>query len=168
MGVTGAGKTTVGTLLAQRLSWQFVDADAFHSPSGIAKMRHGIPLTDADRQPWLNALRDAISGWIAERQNTVLACSALRRSYRAVLALGSEVRFVYLKGDYGLIASRLVGRPRHFAGIDILADQFDTLEEPEDALTVYVKAPPADIVDEILGKIALDATSSPPAPRQTC
>jgi gluconokinase len=168
MGVTGVGKTTVGTLLAERLGWKFIDADAFHSPASIAKTKGGISLTDADREPWLNALRGAISGWIADRQNTVLACSALKRSYRVALVVNADVRFVFLKGDYGLIAGRLAARSQHFAGIDILADQFDTLEEPEDAITVYVKAPPAVIVDKILKKIVLGPTSSPPTPRQTC
>jgi gluconokinase len=168
MGVTGAGKTTVGTLLAERLGWRFIDADAFHAPASIAKMKHGVPLSDTDRKPWLNALRGAISGWIAERQSTVLACSALKRSYRAALAVDPEVRFVYLKGDYWLIAGRLTGRSQHFAGTDILADQFDTLEEPEDAITVYVTASPAVIVDEILKKIAHAPTSGPPTTRQTC
>ena len=111
MGVTGAGKTTIGSLLAQQLDWEFVDADSFHSPENVEKIRQGIALSDADRAPWLRAIRDAILKWIAERKNVVLACSALKREYREELVVGPEVKVVYLKGSYELISSRL--RARH-------------------------------------------------------
>ena len=149
MGVTGAGKTTVGTLLAQKLGWQFVDADSFHSPASVVKMQHGIALGDADRQPWLMALRTAISDWIANHRDTVLACSALKRSYRNILTVTPEVRFVYLKASPSQIEQRLGGRQGHFATATLLSSQFATLEEPDDALAVDATCPPATLVAEI-------------------
>ncbi len=100
MGVAGVGKTTVGTLLAAQLGWKFADADTYHSPENIKKMASGIPLTDADRAPWLRALRETIQSWIANRQNVILACSALKESYREYLSVDPTVRFVYLSGSY--------------------------------------------------------------------
>ena len=108
MGTTGSGKTTIGTLLAKRLGWQFVDADDFHPQANVEKMKHGIPLTDADREPWLKALRDRIVEWRDEKRQVVLACSALKQSYRDELRASSEVRFVYLKGDYELFSKRVL------------------------------------------------------------
>jgi len=96
MGVTGAGKTTIGVLLAQRLGWEFVDADSFHSPANVEKIRQGIALDDADRAPWLRAIRKAMEGWVSAGKSVVLACSALKRSYRQQLDVGPEVRFVYI------------------------------------------------------------------------
>src|ERR1700690_3239218 len=116
MGVTGAGKTTVGRLLALELKWEFADADDFHPAANIEKMRHGIALTDDDRQPWLERLRAAITGWIGERKRVVLACSALKRSYRCKLEVAPEVHFAYLKGSPNLVAERLRAREGHFAG----------------------------------------------------
>lgn len=149
MGVVGSGKTTIGTLLAQELAWKFADADDFHPAANVEKIRHGIPLTDADREPWLEALRAQIEQWIATRQNVVLACSALKRRYRERLAVGPEVAFVYLKGRAVLIAERLRARHGHFAGEAILASQIRDLEEPASALTVEIDQPPAEIVKEI-------------------
>jgi gluconokinase len=146
MGVTGAGKTTVGNMLAGQLAWTFVDADSFHSAANVDKMRRGIPLDDADRAPWLQAMRDAISQWIQDRGNVVLACSALKRSYRDELRVGPEVRVVYLKGSKELISSRLRQRHGHFAGESILAGQFADLEEPTDAIVVDVGLSPEEIV----------------------
>jgi gluconokinase len=157
MGVTGSGKTTIGELLAQQLRWEFVDADSFHSVANVEKMRQGIPLTDADREPWLRAMHNAILGWLAESRNVVLACSALKRSYREELAVGSEVKFVYLKGSYELIAKRLKSRHGHFASQSILADQFATLEEPEAAIVVDIDQLPEEIVAEIRAKLGLDS-----------
>src|SRR2546422_8854097 len=130
MGVTGAGKTTIGSLLPRQLGWEFVDADSFHSPENVEKIRQGIALSDADRAPWLRAIRDAILKWIAERKNVVLTCSALKREYREELVVGPEVKVVYLKGSYELISSRLRARHGHFATEKLLASQFETLEEP--------------------------------------
>jgi gluconokinase len=156
MGVVGSGKTTIGQLLAEQLGWKFADADDFHSISNVEKIRHGVPLTDADRAPWLHSLRDAITRWIAEGGNVVLACSALKRSYRQELALGPRVRFVYLKGTRALIAKRLQSRHGHFANEQILASQFADLEEPQDALTVSISGTPREIADEIRKRLGLE------------
>jgi gluconokinase len=153
MGVTGAGKTTVGNLLAGQMGWEFADADSFHSPANVEKMRQGIPLGDADRAPWLKAMRDAISGWIARHNNVVLACSALKRSYRDELRVGPEVKIVYLKGSEQLISSRLRQRHGHFAGESILAAQFADLQEPADAIVVDVSLPPEEMVRDIRARL---------------
>ncbi len=155
MGPEGVGKTTVGTQLARELGWQFVDADDFHPPANIEKMARGIPLTDADRAPWLEALHAAIVQWDAEGRNVVLACSALERGYRARLAENADVRFVYLKGTYELIAARLRERHGHFAHEDLLASQFAILEEPEDAITVDASRSPEEIVAEVRKRLGL-------------
>ncbi len=155
MGVVGAGKTTIGRLLAEQSGWEFADADDFHPPSNIDKIRRGIALTDDDRKPWLEQLRSAIQGWIAENRNVVLACSALKRAYREELEAGPEVQFVYLKGSATLIASRLRSRQGHFAGEQILASQFADLEEPERAVTVEIGPSPPQIVSEIRRKLGL-------------
>jgi gluconokinase len=152
MGVVGAGKTTVGSLLARRLGWQFADADDFHPAANVEKIRNGIPLDDSDRAPWLAALRDAILRWNVERRNAVLACSALKRKYRDELRVDG-VRFVYLKGDYELIHGRLRDRRGHFASDSILRSQFENLEKPEDAITVEVDKTPDAIVSEIIDKL---------------
>jgi gluconokinase len=149
MGTTGSGKTTIGTLLAKRMGWQFVDADDFHPPANVEKMKHGIPLTDADREPWLKALHDRIVEWIAEARNVVLACSALKQSYRAELRAGPEVSFVYLKGSFDLFSQRVLARKGHFAKQDLLASQFATLEEPADAIIVDAAPSPEQIVSEV-------------------
>jgi gluconokinase len=156
MGVTGSGKTTVGSLLAQQLGWEFADADNFHSPANVEKMRLGIPLGDADRAPWLKSLRDAVEQWIAKQKNVVLACSALKNSYREELFVSSEVKFVYLKGSYDLIYRRLQLRHGHFASEKILAGQFADLEEPDDAIVVEIDQPVEAIVAEIKRRIGLD------------
>jgi gluconokinase len=155
MGVTGAGKTTVGSLLASQMGWGFADADSFHSPANKAKMQQGVPLTDADRIPWLQALRDAISHWIAEGRNFVLACSALKRNYRDILRVSPDVRIVYLKGTQDLISSRLKLRHGHFAGESILASQFAALEEPEHAIEIDINSSPDDLVRVIRRQLAV-------------
>ena len=155
MGPTGSGKTTIGTLLATRLAWEFIDADQFHSAANKAKMHQGIPLTDADRLPWLQAIHEQIAHWLAEKRNVVLACSALKQSYRDLLWSGPEVRFAYLKGSYDLIHERLLARKGHFADEHILAGQFADLEEPADAVTVDISGSPGEIVDEICARMAL-------------
>jgi gluconokinase len=155
MGVVGAGKTTVGRLLAEQLGWEFADADDFHPPSNVEKIRRGTALSDADREPWLQRLREAIAQWIAEKHNAVLACSALRRGYRKELEVGPKVRFVYLKGSEDLIAERLRLRHGHFADEKILASQFADLEEPEGSTTVEIASTPEQIVAEIRKKLGL-------------
>ena len=156
MGVVGSGKTTVGQLLAEQLGWEFADADDFHSQANKEKIHKGIGLTDADRKPWLESLRTAIVQWIAERRSVVLACSALKRSYRSELEVGPEVRFVYLKGSAAMIASRLHARRGHFATEQILASQLSDLEEPENAITVGIAGTPPEIVQEIRSKLDLE------------
>jgi gluconokinase len=158
MGVTGSGKTTVGQLLAARLGYLFADADDFHSAANKEKMHKGIPLTDADRLPWLAAMHDRIAKWIASKQNAVLACSALKQSYRQQLWRGPEAKFVYLKGSYELIAQRLRARKGHFADEHILAGQFADLQEPtdSDAIVVDISETPEEIVEEICRLLQLD------------
>jgi gluconokinase len=149
MGVEGSGKTTIGRMLAEQLGWEFVDGDVFHSPANVEKMKHGIPLDDSDRASWLSAIHDAIREWTAQGKNVVLACSALKKSYREQIGVGPRVKFVYLKGSYDLIAERLRQRHGHFATDKLLASQFSTLEEPEDAITVEVSPTPEQIVREV-------------------
>lgn len=156
MGVVGAGKTTIGKLLASRLGWEFADADDFHPPSNVEKIRQGIPLTDEDREPWLDHLREAIERWIAAGENIVLACSALKRSYRTKLCVSPQVRFVYLKGSATLIAERLQLRRGHFAGESILSSQLADLQEPEVAITVDISQTPEKIVAAIIQALAIE------------
>ena len=153
MGVSGVGKTTVGAVLAERLGWAFRDADDYHPESNIQKIKRGVPLTDADRLPWLEALRELI---ISADAGMVLACSALKQSYRDFLRDGRpDVAFVYLKGNHALIEKRLDGRKDHFAGPEILDSQFKDLEEPEDALVVDASRDPQSIADEIISALGL-------------
>jgi gluconokinase len=155
MGVTGSGKTTEGSLLAKRLGWDYIDADDFHSAANKDKMHRGIPLTDADRMSWLEAIHEKLAQAAAEHRNLVLGCSALKQAYREKLLRGLDVRLVYLKGDYQLIAQRLRARKGHFAGEHILAAQFADLEEPSDALVVDIHGEPEQIVDEICRRLDL-------------
>jgi gluconokinase len=155
MGTTGAGKTTIGTMLAAQLNWQFADADTFHPPANIEKMSRGTPLNDADRAPWLEAMRKAILEWIAADNNVVLACSALKRAYRQELRPSPEVKMIYLKGDYALFAERIRQRHGHFAGEGILSGQFADLEEPTDAITIDAAKSPEAIVAEIRKQLDL-------------
>lgn len=155
MGVVGAGKTTVGRMLAEQQGWQFADADDFHPQANIDKIRHGISLTDADRQPWLDRLRKAIEEWIKDGSNLVLACSALKENYRQILDVGPAVQFVYLKGSASLIAKRLRSRHGHFADEQILASQFEDLEEPKAAIVEDVSQIPEEIVADIRQKLKL-------------
>jgi len=155
MGVTGAGKTTVGRLLAQELGWEFEEGDDFHSAANIERMRRGIPLSDEDRQPWLERLRGEIAKHDAERRNLVLACSALRKSYRTMLTVGAGVKFVYLKGDAERIAERLKTRRGHFADEKILPAQFADLEEPDTAVLVDINATPQEIVNQIRKQLGI-------------
>jgi gluconokinase len=163
MGVSGCGKTTIAGLLAARLGWQLAEADAFHSPENVAKMRSGIPLTDADREPWL----DGIAAWIDEVRAAgsrgVFTFSALARRYRERLARGrDDVRFVYLRGDYALIAGRLAARTHAYMPPSLLQSQFDTLEEPgpeENPIVVPVDQEPGAIVDEVLARLTSPGSS---------
>jgi gluconokinase len=157
MGVTGSGKTTVGKLLAPRLGWDFLDADDFHSTANKAKMHQGIPLTDADRIPWLTSMHAKLEQLTTEKRNAVLACSALKRGYRQLLTDGIDARIVYLKGSYQFIAERLRTRKGHFADEHILAGQFADLEEPtpDEAVVVDVTLATETIITEILRRVKL-------------
>ena len=156
MGVVGAGKTTVGSMLAAELGWQFADADDFHPPANVQKIRSGTALTDADRAPWLELLRKAVAEWGAAKTNVVLACSALKSSYRQELNADLEVRFVYLKGSAPLIAERLHERHGHFAGESILASQLADLEEPQSAIVADIRQTPSEIVNSIRKQLGLE------------
>lgn len=154
MGVSGAGKSTVAQDLAARLGWAFEEGDTLHPEANIAKMHAGIPLTDADRMPWL----DRVAAWIdsqrAKKQPGIITCSALKRSYRQII-IGDrpEVRLIYLRGGRDLLAQHLAGRDGHFMPASLLQSQIDTLEEPdpsEDPLTVDATRPKAEVVDEII------------------
>lgn len=149
MGVAGSGKTLIGSMLAESLHCVFADADQFHSGANIEKMSHGVPLTDADRQPWLLAMREAIEAWTKSGQNAVLACSALKQSYRDLLTAGVPATIVYLKGSSELIDTRILQRQNHFMKAQMLSSQFADLEDPKDALVVDIAHTPEQIVSEI-------------------
>ena len=153
MGVTGSGKTTIGKMLAQRLRSEYADADDFHSAANKDKMHRGIPLTDADRMPWLASIHDYLAKENAQQRSVVLGCSALKQSYRAILFDGLSVQLVYLKGTYEVIDEHLRSRKGHFADDKILAAQFADLEEPADAIVVDVRHTPEQIVEEILKQL---------------
>ncbi len=155
MGPAGSGKTAIGELLASQLTWEFVDGDSFHSPANIEKMSRGIPLSDDDRIPWLNSIREAMLQWEAQHRNVILACSALKRSYRERLQINRDVKLVYLKGTFEMLRERLHSRKGHYASEKLLASQFADLEEPLDAITVDVARSPEEIVAEIRKQLAL-------------
>jgi len=158
MGPAGSGKTTVGKLLASQLSWEFADGDDFHPLANIEKMSRGIPLTDEDRIPWLESIRDAMQQWEAQGKNVVLACSALKRSYRELLGLDSNaknIKLVYLKGSYDLLLERLHSRKGHYMKEQMLASQLADLEEPADAITIDAAKSPEEIVSEIRSRLEL-------------
>lgn len=151
MGVSGSGKNTVGELLAARLGCPFYDGDHFHPPANVAKMSAGFPLDDEDRQGWLLALAAMIRTGLDAGQCGVIACSALKQSYRDLLAVDPQrVRFVYLKGTFDLIWERMAARQGHYMKAPMLRSQFATLEEPVDAPAYDITQPPQQIVDAIL------------------
>ena len=170
MGVSGSGKTTVGRLLAAALGGEFVEGDDHHPPANVEKMRRGIPLDDADRRPWLEALSRAIGEWLAAGRTVVLACSALKRSYREILRAGRpEVRFIYLQGAPELIRARLAGRRGHYMPPSLLDSQIATLEEPKSALVIAIDGRPEEIVAQILSALGMPregSAGSAPAPHR--
>ena len=157
MGVAGSGKTTIGELLAARLRSTFVDGDSFHPPTNVEKMSQGIPLTDADREPWLAAIHARIVDALARGEQLVIACSALKQKYRDTLGQNVELTWVYLKGTEQLIFARLKARSHHYMKAGMLASQFADLEEPTDAIAVDIADPPDAIVQQILSTISAAA-----------
>ena len=158
MGVSGSGKTTVGKILASELGWHFYDADDFHTPANKQKMSAGSALTDADRWPWLERLANKISGWASEQSGTVLACSALKQSYRELLdsqVAACSTAYIHLIGEKLVIAERLASRQAHYMPLGLLASQYEILEECSNALPVDVTGTPAEIVAEIRLKMNL-------------
>lgn len=158
MGVSGAGKSRIGEMLAERLSCSYTDGDAFHSAANKEKMHNGIPLTDDDRWPWLSTIRAAIEEKQRAGETAVFTCSSLKRSYRDVLrGTDTDVRFVYLKGSFEVLHERLKTRTGHFFDPSLLKSQLDTLEEPgpDEAIVVSIELTPEQIVDEVMVKIGL-------------
>lgn len=156
MGVAGSGKSTVGQLLARTLGWRFHDADDLHPPRNREKMKAGIALTDDDRKPWLEAVRRLIEECIASGVSAVVACSALKQSYRDLLVVDpAKVKIVYLAGERKLIEERLARRRGHFFNRRLLESQFESLEEPHGAIVEEISRAPAAIVQSIRAKIAL-------------
>jgi carbohydrate kinase (thermoresistant glucokinase family) len=155
MGVTGSGKTTAGKLLAQRLKYNFLDADDFHSTPNREKMHQGIPLTDADRAPWLAALHDELIRANDAGQNVVLACSALKQEYRNTLSAGLNLKIIFLRGTLDQLHRNLATRADHFAGETLVPSQLATLEEPSGAIVEDIAATPEEIVEDICARLAL-------------
>ena len=154
MGPSGAGKTTIGTRLARSLGWHYLEADDFHTKDNIDRMRQGIPLTDADREPWLAKMCEALRKAIVKGERIVLACSALKDEYRRALVPPNvspdQIRFVYLRASAALLRERLAHRVGHFAGPELVDSQLQTLEEPADALWVDASHAPDEIVSSIV------------------
>lgn len=163
MGVSGVGKTTIGTLLAEQLGWGYAEGDSYHPPANVAKMRAGTPLDDADRAPWLGAIATDIDRWRAAGRGMVVACSALKRSYRDILIGGRpDVRLVRLAGDEALIRARMETRTDHYMPPSLLSSQLATLQPPgddEEAITVNVTCSPQACVAQILEALGIE----PPA-----
>lgn len=150
MGVSGCGKTTIGQLLADRLGYPFLDADEFHPPANVAKMAAGTPLTDDDRRPWLELL----NGKLREQEIAIMACSALKASYREILSKGlADCRIVHLRGSVELIRSRLAERKHRYMPASLLDSQFATLEPPVGALVVDIARPPERCVEDIVSAL---------------
>jgi gluconokinase len=155
MGVTASGKSTVGKQLALELGWRFLEGDDFHSPGNIEKLRQGKALNDENREPWLEAIRETIRATLARGENAVIACSALKESYRRMLRVSEQVIFVYFKATIPLIQERLRRRVGHFMNPNLIHSQFDTLEEPGDALQIDAGWTPAEIVRIIRNKLSV-------------
>jgi len=156
IGPMGCGKTTIGQLLAGKLNWLFYDGDDFHPEANIEKMRMGISLTDKDRQPWLERLHNKMIQLNRSKKNAIIACSALKRTYRQILGIDQdEIRSVYLKGSYELIRNRLSNRNHPYMDNHLLMSQMETMEEPQKGLTVDISKSPEDIVKQIIDPLHL-------------
>lgn len=155
IGVMGCGKSSVGKLLAAQLGWIFLEGDDFHLPANIEKLRRGVPLTDGDRIPWLKAIQEVIRNKVNQRENAVIACSALKKSYRRMLQISSEVKFVYLKASIPLIEARLKRRRNHFMNPALIRSQFDTLEDPKKALWIDAGLPLGEIAKLIRNELVV-------------
>ncbi len=157
-GPMGCGKTTIGKMLAEKLGWPFYDGDNFHPKENVEKMRAGIALTDEDRRLWLEKLRDIIKRRLKEGQNTILACSALKQSYRNILGVDQKnVRTVYLEGTYEVLRKRIEERQHPYMNKELLRSQLDTLEEPQGGLLVDISATPEMIVNTIIQNLKVDS-----------
>ena len=155
-GVSGVGKTTIGKLLSENMGWTFYEGDDYHTNVNLAKMRNGTPLTDDDRWPWLDALREKISEILLHDEDAILSCSALKESYR--MRLGSSLKnivFVYLRGDYQLVRNRIAERIGHFMNADLLASQYSDLEEPQNAIVVDAALEPMAIINYLKQALSL-------------
>jgi len=151
MGVSGCGKTTIGKKTADVFGVQYFEGDEYHPQENVEKMSQGIPLTDEDREGWLDTLSQLIRDTLDAGQSGVLSCSALKQKYRDRLCVDPDlVRFIYLKGSFGLIQSRMKQRTDHYMPANLLASQFTTLEEPDDVFTVNIDQPPEEIIDEVV------------------
>jgi gluconokinase len=168
MGVSGSGKTTVAALLAGRLNWKFQEGDSLHPQANVDKMHHGIPLTDADRLPWLDSIAALIDRWNAEGISGIITCSALKRAYRERIRAGRpDVELVYLRGSRELVSARITQRMGHFMPPSLLESQFETLEEPgkdEPVITVDIGGSPGQIVEAILAALQREHRGLRPAP----
>lgn len=155
MGVSGSGKSTVGKVLAEQLGWPFIEGDDFHPAANVAKMRAGTPLTDADRKPWLAALRDRMDLALARGESVVLACSALKHAYQEYLERHdpAHIHYVYLEGSEEVIRERLEARKGHFMNPGLLHSQFEALEPPTDAIRIDVRKTPEEAAEEIRQKL---------------
>ena len=153
LGVAGSGKTTVGVMLAEALKCEYLEGDSLHPRHNVDKMSRGIPLTDADRAPWLSAIRARVLEAFERRSDLVVGCSALKREYRRSLARDVPIHWVYLKATPMLIRVRLRARTNHFMKVEMLESQFDALEEPDQAIVVDADEPPLTIVDRVLSRL---------------
>ncbi len=154
MGPMGCGKTTIGNILSKRLGRPFHDGDDYHPPENVSKMRAGIALDDRDRFPWLKRLHDEIQLWLQQGQSAILACSALKKTYRDALGIDQKsVISVYLKGSYELIQERINRRRHSYMPDELLRSQFDTLEEPRGGITVDISPAPEQIVSDIVHRL---------------
>jgi len=153
MGVSGSGKSTVGKSVSKELGWKFYEGDEYHPVENVQKMKNGIPLNDEDRLPWLHSLRKIIVDTIEEQENIIISCSALKESYRNILKVNKQVEFIYLKGNFDLIRERMEKRTDHFFKPELLKSQFETLEEPQEAIEIDISVPAGSTIKDVVNRI---------------